>query len=93
MNYKPIFDRVIAVEIEKNKMTESGISLLTQDESVKKASVIAVGSGSFEEGVFVEMKVAIGDKILFEEHYAIPFFEGGKKYYLIKQTDILAVEI
>ncbi len=92
MNYKPIFDRVLAVEVEKNKMTESGIALSSQNESVKKAEIIAVGEGIFEEGVFVEMKVKVGDKILFEEHCSVPFLEGGKKFLLIKQTDILAVE-
>lgn len=92
MNYQPIFDRVLAVEVEKNKMTESGIALSNQSESVKKAEIIAVGEGIFEEGFFNEMKVKIGDKILFEEHCSVPFFDGGKKFLLLKQTDILAVE-
>jgi len=92
MKYQPIFDRVLAVEVEKNKMTQSGIALSNQNESVKKAEIIAVGDGAIEDGFFVEMKVKIGDKILFEEHCSIPFLEGGKKYLLIKQTDILAVE-
>ncbi len=92
MNYKPIFDRVIAVELEQNKMTDSGIALLADNESVKKAEVVAVGDGAYEDGVFVTMKVAVGSKILFENHCAVPFFSGGKKFLLIKQTDILAVE-
>ncbi|NCB48330.1 MAG: co-chaperone GroES [Clostridia bacterium] len=92
VNYQPIFDRVIAVEVEKNKITESGISLSNQNEGVKKAEIIAVGEGIFEEGVFVQMKVKIGDKILFESHCCVPFFDGCKKFLLLKQTDILAVE-
>lgn len=92
MNYQPIFDRVLAVEVEKNKMTESGIALSTSNESVKKGEIIAVGAGTMEDGVFVEMVLKIGDKILFEEHCSVPFFESGKKFLLLKQTDILAVE-
>ncbi len=92
MDYRPIFDRIIAVEVGKNKVTESGISLLGQEDSVKKGEIVAVGDGIFEDGVFVQMAVAAGDKILFEEHCAVPFFDGGKKFFLLKQTDVLAVE-
>lgn len=92
MDYQPIFDRVIAVEVEKNRMTEGGISLLEEEDSVKKGEVIAVGEGAFEEGVFVQMAVGVGDKILFEEHSAVAFAQRGEKFFLLKQTDILAVE-
>ena len=38
------------------------------------------------------MCVQKGDVILFEEQYAVEIFVEGQKYYLVKQTDILAKE-
>jgi len=92
MKFTPLFDRVIAVEIEKSKITESGIALSKKTESVRIGKIVAVGSGIFEDGVFTKMQVKENDTILFENHCAVPFFENGKQFLLIKQTDILAVK-
>lgn len=92
MNLKPIFDRILAKEIVENNQTKSGISLgQTNRTSVKKAKVLKTGEGIFEEGTFIEMLVRPGDEIYFEEHCAVRFFIEGQEYFLIKQTDILAI--
>lgn len=92
MSFKPIFDRVLAREIDDTQVTEGGIAISRQNENVKRAKVLAMGEGMWEDGTFVEMKVKIGDTVLFEEHCCVPFFDNGKKFVLIKQTDILAIE-
>lgn len=93
MNIKPLFDRVIACPIKNENTTKSGISLTTtQDTSVKKAKIVAVGTGCFEDGVFIEMKVKVNDIILYEEHTTAKIYIENEEYILIKQTDILAVE-
>jgi len=92
MNLKPIFDRVLATEIVEDNFTKSGISLgITNQTSVKKAKVLKTGNGIFEEGTFIEMLVKPNDEIYFEEHCAVKFFIKGQAYFLIKQTDILAI--
>lgn len=93
MKLKPLFDRVIAIPVEDIKQTASGIKLTESDESeVKKAKVIAVGNGIYENGVFINMEVKIGDVIYYEEHTIAKLNTPENNYILIKQTDILAYE-
>lgn len=93
MKLKPLFDRVIARPIKEENKTQSGITLgLPKESEVKKAVVLSVGEGIFEEGAFTEMKVKVNDIIFYEEHTIAKFFEQNAELILIKQTDILAVE-
>ena len=93
MNIKPLFDRVIACTIKNENTTKSGISLTTtQDTSVKKAKVVSVGTGCYENGIFVDMQVKVNDIIFYEEHTTAKIYIENKEYILINQTDILAIE-
>ena len=92
MNIKPIFDRVLAQEIKENNKTESGILDITTQNTVKKALVLKTGEGCFEDGNFIKIQVTENQIIYFEEHCAVKIVVQGKEYFLIKQTDILAVE-
>ncbi len=91
MNFQPIFDRVIAKEIKQENSTSSGIALSTSNPtSIRKAKILSIGNGCYEDGIFISMQVNIGDIILFEEHTSVSFEINGEEYLLIKQTDILA---
>lgn len=93
MKIKPIFDRVLAQEIKENNKTESGICLdILPQNSLKKAIILRTGEGIFEDGTFIKMQVSENQIIYFEEHCAVKIIVQGKEYWLIKQTDILAVE-
>ena len=92
MNIKPIFDRVLAQEIKVSNQTESGILDISTQNTVKKAVVLKTGEGCFEDGNFIKMQVNDNQIIYFEEHCAVKIVIQGKEYYLLKQTDILAVE-
>ncbi len=93
MKYEPLFDRVLAQSMDEEVQTASGIVLgRSNEQGAIKAKVEATGHGAFEEGIFVPMCVQKGDVILFEEQYAVEIFVEGQKYYLVKQTDILAKE-
>lgn len=92
MNIKPIFDRVLAQEIKISNQTESGILDISTQNTVKKAVVLKTGEGCFEDGNFIKMQVNDNQIIYFEEHCAVKIVIQGKEYYLLKQTDILAVE-
>ena len=93
MQFKPLFDRVLAKPIENQIVTKSGISLeaITKIE-VKKAKVEKIGEGIFEDGTFVEMKVKEGYIIYYEEHTTVKINLENEDYILIKQTDILGFE-
>lgn len=93
MKIQPLFDRVIAIPIKETRQTASGITLGECEESeVKKARVVAVGTGVYESGVFIDMKINVNNIIYYEEHTVAKFFDGESEYILIKQTDILGYE-
>ena len=93
MNLKPIFDRVLAQEIKENSKTESGICLdFSNQNNVKKAKVLKTGLGVYENGTFINMQVNENQIVYFEEHCAVKISINGSEFWLLKQTDILAVE-
>lgn len=93
MIYEPLFDRILAKSLDMEEKTSSGIVLgKTSEQGAVKACVVSTGHGTFENGVFVPMCVQKGDVVLFEEQYAVEIYIKGQKYYLVKQTDILAKE-
>ncbi len=93
MKIKPLFDRVLAKPIKENTTTKSGISLsFTNDTNVKKAKVVSVGTGIFEDGTFIKMHLKENDVFYYEEHTVCKMFIENVEHILIKQTDILAIE-
>ena len=92
MKIRPIFDRVVLLPKEAEKETKSGIILPTaSQEKSQLASVVAVGPGGNVDGENVKMQVKVGDEVLYAKYSGTEFSLDGKKYIVIKQTDILAV--
>lgn len=93
MKIKPLFDRVLAKPIKENTTTKSGISLnFTNDTNVKKAKVVSVGEGIFEDGNFIEMQLKENDVFYYEEHTVCKIIIENIEHILIKQIDVLAIE-
>lgn len=92
MKIKPIFDRVVLLPKEAEKETKSGIILPTaSQEKSQIATVVAVGKGGNIDGKEIEMQVKVGDEVLYTKYSGTEFSLDGKKYIVMKQTDILAV--
>lgn len=92
MKIKPIFDRVVLQPKEAEKETKSGIILPTAaQEKSQLATVVAVGLGEVVDGKTQPMQVKVGDEVLYAKYSGTEFSLDGKKYIVIKQTDILAV--
>ncbi len=92
MKIKPIFDRVVLLPKEAEKETQSGIILPTAaQEKSQIATVVAVGKGGIVDGKEVEMQVEVGQEVLYTKYSGTECKFEGKKYIVIKQTDILAV--
>jgi len=92
MNIKPLFDRVILKPIQNKNQTASGI-YIPEDSSEKPhlAKVVAVGEGGLIDGNQVEMKVKVGDKVLFSKFAGIEYKVEKEEFLIIRQGDILAV--
>jgi len=92
MNIKPLFDRVVLLPKEADKETKSGIILPSASaEKSQIATVVSVGCGDIVDGKQVKMEVSVGQEVLYAKYSGTEFSFDGKKYIVIKQSDILAV--
>ena len=88
---KPLADRVlIEVDVEETK-TAGGILLPdTAQKKSQKGTVIAVGSGKvLDNGERLPFEVAVGDRVLFAKYSGVDIEEGGKKFLLLSERDVL----
>ncbi len=92
---KPLHDRVLISEHkdDKEKKTSSGIILpvssSSEDKHGKRGDVVAVGPGRTEDGVLVKVSVEVGDKVIFQ--WGDKVSVDGEEYYLVRESEILAV--
>ena len=88
---KPLADRVLVeVDVEESK-TAGGILLPdTAQKKSQKGTVIAIGSGKvLDNGERLPFEVAVGDSVLFAKYSGVDIEEGGKKFLLLSERDIL----
>lgn len=88
---EPLADRVLVeVDVEESK-TAGGILLPdTAQKKSQKGTVIAIGSGKvLDNGERLPFEVAVGDRVLFAKYSGVDIEEGGKKFLLLSERDIL----
>lgn len=92
MKVVPLFDRVVIKNVDSSETTKSGIVLAgASKEKQQIAEVIAVGEGGLLDGKTVEMKVKVGDKILYSQYAGSEFKIDGEEFTIVRQNDILAI--
>jgi chaperonin GroES len=93
LNLKPLGDRLIVEPIEQEEVTASGIVLPeTAKEKPQQGKVLAVGPGRRDEaGKRIDMDVQEGDTVLFAKYSGTEVKLDGKKYLILKESDVLAV--
>lgn len=92
MKIRPVFDRVVLKPIENKEQTESGIFI--PESAVEKphmALVVAIGDGVESDGKKCEMKVQVGDKVLYSKFAGIEYKLDKEEFLIIRQGDILAI--
>lgn len=88
MNIKPLHDRVIIEPLPSETVTKSGIIIPdSAREKPIKGKVIACGSGKKDE----PMTVKVNDIVLYGKHAGSDLEDDGKKYLIIRESDILAI--
>jgi len=91
MTLKPLFDKVV-IKQEEKETTASGIILTgSAKEKPVVATVVAVGPGGVIDGKEVVMQVKKGDKILYSKYAGSEFKLDDTTVTIIKQSDILAI--
>lgn len=93
MNLKPLGDRLVVEPKEKENTTASGLVLPdTASEKPQQGTVVAVGPGGRDEdGDRIEMDVQEGDQVLFAKYAGTEIKIDGKKYLILKESDVLAI--
>ncbi|MCH5217043.1 MAG: co-chaperone GroES [Muribaculaceae bacterium] len=87
MNIQPLSDRVLIEPTAAEEVTASGIIIPdSAKEKPLRGTVLAVGSGTKDE----EMTLKPGDVVLFGKYAGSEFELDGKKYLMMRQSDVLA---
>lgn len=84
---KPLADRVVIEPKEAETKTASGLFIPdTAKEKPQQGEVVAVGPGKVDE----PMEVVVGDNVLYGKYSGTEISYEGKKYLIMKQSEILA---
>ncbi len=85
---RPLADRVLVEPKEAETKTASGIYIPdTAKEKPQEGKVIAAGPGKKDE----PMEVKVGDNVIYGKYAGTEVTVEGKKYLIVKQSDILAI--
>ena len=88
MNIKPLADRVLILPAPAEEKTIGGIIFPdTAKEKPLKGEVVAAGNGTKDE----EMILKVGDTVLYGKYAGTELEFEGKKYLMMRQSDVLAV--
>lgn len=92
MKLKPLADRVVLKQIESEEVTKSGIVLPdTAKEKPQEGEVIAVGSGTYEDGKRTPLEVKVGDKVIYSKYGGTEVKIDEEEYLILSEKDILAI--
>lgn len=91
----PLGDKVIVKPSEKGgeKTLASGIIIpeTVDKERPMQGEVVAVGPGKYDDGKRIPMQVKKGDTVLFGKYGYDEVKVDGQEYYIIAESNILAV--
>ena len=88
MNIKPLADRVLIEPTPAEETTLAGIIIPdSAKEKPLKGKVLAVGNGTKDE----PMQLSVGDEVLYGKYAGTEIEFEGKKYLMMRQSDVLAI--
>lgn len=92
MKLVPLGDRVVLKQSVAEETTKSGIVIPGQSkEKPQQADVVAVGPGGMVDGKEVEMKVCVGQTVIYSKYSGTNVELDDEEYIIVKQDDILAI--
>lgn len=93
ISFKPLGARVLIETIEHEEVTAGGIVLPeTAKEKPQQGKVLAAGPGDRnDQGNRVEMDVKVGDVVLFAKYSGTEIKIEGKKYLIMRESDLLGI--
>ena len=93
ISFKPLGGRVLIEAIEQEEITAGGIVLPeTAKEKPQQGKILAAGPGDRnEKGERIEMDVKVGDFVLFAKYSGTEIKMEGKKYLIMRESDLLGI--
>ena len=90
----PVEDKVIIRPSPKEDQTSGGVYLpdIAKEETCI-GTVISIGPGlkSYHDGKRMEMKVSVGDEVLYSKLSGDAFEFNGERYVIFREVDLLAI--
>lgn len=90
----PLGDRVVVRALVPTTKTKSGIIIpdTAGKERPEQGTVIAAGPGrTTDEGVVIKPTVKVGDEVLFSKYGPEEIKIDGEDYYILSESNILAI--
>ncbi len=95
LNIKPLGDRVLVEPIAEAKSKSKSAIIMPETidkERPEQARVVAVGDGWYtEDGDLIPLRVKKGQTVLFSKYQLDEIKHEGKEYFVIKESNILAI--
>ncbi len=90
---KPLGSRVVIKPVKQDEVTAGGIVLPEMaKEKPKKGKILSVGPGDRDEGGNrIPMDVKVGDTVLYAKYIGTEIKVEGKKFLILKESEILAI--
>lgn len=90
----PLGDRVLVRPEEMTVETKSGIIIpdTASKERPEQGVVVAVGEGRVtDDGKTIALRIKVGDTVVFSKYGPDEIELDGEKYYILNESNILAV--
>ncbi len=87
MTIKPLADRVLVLPTPAEEKVGGIIIPDAAKEKPQRGKVVAVGNGTKDE----EMVLKVGEVVLYGKYAGTELENGGEKYLMMRQNDVLAV--
>jgi chaperonin GroES len=93
LNVKPLDDRIVVEQSEAEEKTSGGIVLPdSAKEKPHRGKVLAAGPGKLlKNGNRGKMSVKVGDEVFYGKYAGSDVEVDGKKYVILKESDVLAI--
>lgn len=92
LSIQPLSDRVVVKPASAEEVSASGIIIpdTVKKEKAQRGTVVATGSGRYDDGAVVPMTVKKGDDVIFDT-YKSPIEIEGEEYFILEESSILAI--
>ena len=87
MNIKPLADRVLVLPTAAEEKVGGIIIPDTAKEKPLRGKIVAAGNGTKDE----EMVLKVGDQVLYGKYAGTELEFEGKKYLIMRQSDVVAI--